>query len=138
MDKHNLYFAYLPARLDRQVHLGAVNQALAAPIICLFWLFFFSVLRTGKTHPSNNYFIVITSDNFTCNCFDSLYVCFCFSGFMAATSLFTLVVLCVTIFIGISHTCFGHFKYLSPHNYVVRSFCVCIYLLPCLLRKNEL
>ncbi|KAB5542088.1 hypothetical protein PHYPO_G00087430 [Pangasianodon hypophthalmus] len=87
VDKHNLYFAYLPARLDRQVHLGAVNQALAAPIICLFWLYFFSVLRTG---------------------------------FMAATSLFTLVVLCVTIFIAISYTCFGHFKYLSPHNYAVK------------------
>ncbi|MCJ8743147.1 hypothetical protein PDJAM_G00090340 [Pangasius djambal] len=87
VDKHNLYFAYLPARLDRQVHLGAVNQALAAPIICLFWLYFFSVLR---------------------------------AGFMAATSLFTLVVLCVTIFIAISYTCFGHFKYLSPHNYVVK------------------
>ncbi|XP_060758804.1 CSC1-like protein 1 isoform X2 [Neoarius graeffei] len=87
VDKHNLYFAYLPARLDRQVHLGAVNQALAAPIICLFWLYFFSLLRTG---------------------------------FTAATSLFTLVVLCVTIIIGISYTCFGHFKYLSPHNYVVK------------------
>lgn len=87
VDKHNLYFAYLPARLDRQVHLGAVNQALAAPIICLFWLFFFSVLRTG---------------------------------FMADTSLFTLVVLCMTIFICISYTCFGHFKYLSPHNYNVK------------------
>ncbi|XP_036433047.1 LOW QUALITY PROTEIN: CSC1-like protein 1 [Colossoma macropomum] len=87
VDKHNLYFAYLPACLDRQVHLGAVNQALAAPIICLFWLYFFSLLRTG---------------------------------FMADTSLFTLVVLCVTIFICIGYTCFGHFKYLSPHNYVVR------------------
>ncbi|XP_047660008.1 CSC1-like protein 1 isoform X1 [Tachysurus fulvidraco] len=87
VDKHNLYFAFLPARLDRQVHLGAVNQALAAPIICLFWLYFFSVLR---------------------------------AGFMAATSLFTLVVVCVTIFIGICYTCFGHFKYLSPHNYVVK------------------
>uniref|UniRef100_A0A8C2B674 Transmembrane protein 63A n=1 Tax=Cyprinus carpio TaxID=7962 RepID=A0A8C2B674_CYPCA len=86
VDKHNLYFAYLPARLDRQVHLGAVNQALAAPIICLMWLYFFSVIRTG---------------------------------FMTATSLFTLVVLCVTIFICISYTCFGHFKYLSPHNYNV-------------------
>lgn len=50
VDKHNLYFAYLPARLDRQVHLGAVNQALAAPIICLMWLYFFSVLRTGNVH----------------------------------------------------------------------------------------
>ncbi|XP_058273713.1 CSC1-like protein 1 isoform X1 [Hemibagrus wyckioides] len=87
VDKHNLYFTYLPAHLDRQVHLGAVNQALAAPIICLFWLYFFSLLKTG---------------------------------FMAATSLFTLVVLCVTIFIGIGYTCFGHFKYFSPHNYVVK------------------
>ncbi|KAM6954000.1 CSC1-like protein 1 [Aplochiton taeniatus] len=86
VDKHNLYFTYLPARLDRQVHLGAVNHALAAPIICLIWLYFFSVLRTG---------------------------------FMADTSLFTLVVLCITVFICISYTCFGQFKYLSPHNYVV-------------------
>ncbi|KAA8583151.1 hypothetical protein FQN60_015697, partial [Etheostoma spectabile] len=87
VDKHNLYFAYLPARLDHQVHLGAVNQALAAPIICLIWLYFFSVLR---------------------------------AGFWTSTSLFTLVVLCITVFICISYTCFGHFKYLSPHNYAVK------------------
>lgn len=87
VDKHNLYFAFLPARLDRQVHLGAVNQALAAPIICLIWLYFFSVLRTG---------------------------------FMADTSLFTLVVMFITVFICLSYTCFGYFKYLSPHNYVVK------------------
>ncbi|XP_061098396.1 CSC1-like protein 1 [Conger conger] len=87
VDKHNLYFAYLPTRLDRQVHLGAVNQAMAAPIICLLWLYFFSVIRTG---------------------------------FMADTSLFTLIVLCVTIFICIGYSCFGHFKYLSPHNYNVK------------------
>ncbi|KAF0023324.1 hypothetical protein F2P81_023954 [Scophthalmus maximus] len=86
VDKHNLHFAYLPTRLDRQVHLEAVNQALAAPIICLIWLYFFSVLRTG---------------------------------FWAPTSLFTLVVLCITVFICLSYTCFGHFKYLSPHNYAV-------------------
>uniref|UniRef100_A0A4W6EMJ9 Transmembrane protein 63A n=1 Tax=Lates calcarifer TaxID=8187 RepID=A0A4W6EMJ9_LATCA len=87
VDKHNLYFAYLPARLDRQVHLAAVNQALAAPIICLIWLYFFSVLRTG---------------------------------FFTSTSLFTLVVLCITVFICISYSCFGHFKYLSPHNSAVK------------------
>ncbi|XP_029984941.1 CSC1-like protein 1 [Sphaeramia orbicularis] len=87
VDKHNLYFAYLPARLDRQVHMGAVNQALAAPLICLIWLYFFSVLRTG---------------------------------FWAPTSLFTLVVLCITVFICVSYTCFGLFKYLSPHNYAVK------------------
>ncbi|XP_070705416.1 CSC1-like protein 1 [Pempheris klunzingeri] len=84
VDKYNLYFAYLPASLDRQVHLVAVNQALAAPIICLIWLYFFSVLRTG---------------------------------FWYSTSMFTLVVLCLTVFISVSYTCFGHFKYLSPRNY---------------------
>ncbi|XP_041831990.1 CSC1-like protein 1 [Melanotaenia boesemani] len=87
VDRHNLYFAYLPTRLDHKVHQGAVNQALAAPIICLIWLYFFSVLR---------------------------------AGFWISTSLFTLVVLCITVFICISCTCFGHFKYLSPHNYAVK------------------
>ncbi|XP_028253024.1 CSC1-like protein 1 [Parambassis ranga] len=87
VDRHNMYFAYLPARLNRQVHLAAVSQALAAPIICLIWLYFFSVLR---------------------------------AGFWTSTSLFTLVVLCFTVFICVSYTCFGHFKYLSPHNYVVK------------------
>uniref|UniRef100_A0A8C7VPX6 Transmembrane protein 63A n=1 Tax=Oncorhynchus mykiss TaxID=8022 RepID=A0A8C7VPX6_ONCMY len=78
VDKHNLYFAYLPGRLDRQVHLGAVNQALAAPIICLIWLYFFSVLRTGNAHlPARVKAQFLT------------------------------------------YTCFGHFKYLSPHNYKV-------------------
>uniref|UniRef100_A0A3Q1BDD7 Transmembrane protein 63A n=1 Tax=Amphiprion ocellaris TaxID=80972 RepID=A0A3Q1BDD7_AMPOC len=86
VDRHNLYFAYLPTRLNRQVHLGAVNQALAAPIICLIWLYFFSVLR---------------------------------AGFWRSTSLFTLVVLCITVFFCLGYTCFGHFKYLSPHNYAV-------------------
>uniref|UniRef100_A0A8C7YLA0 Transmembrane protein 63A n=1 Tax=Oryzias sinensis TaxID=183150 RepID=A0A8C7YLA0_9TELE len=86
VDRHNLYFAYLPTRLDHQVHMGAVDQALAAPIICLIWLYFFSVLR---------------------------------AGFWTSTSLFTLVVLCVTVFICVGFTCFGHFKHLSPHNYTV-------------------
>ncbi|XP_026197331.1 CSC1-like protein 1 [Anabas testudineus] len=87
VDKHNLYFAYLPAYLDHQVHMAAVNQALAAPIICLIWIYFFSVLRTGFKTP---------------------------------TSLFTLVVLCITVFICVSYTCFGYFKYLSPHNDAVK------------------
>ncbi|KAG7275619.1 hypothetical protein CRUP_021946 [Coryphaenoides rupestris] len=40
--------------------------------------------------------------------------------FMADTSLFTLVVLCITIFIAMGYKCFGNFKYLSPHNYSVK------------------
>ena len=44
---------------------------------------------------------------------------------MADTSLFTLVVMCITIFICIGYTCFGHFKYLSPHNYVESGRAAC-------------
>jgi len=33
--------------------------------------------------------------------------------------MFTLVVLIITIVVCLSHVCFGHFKYLSAHNYKV-------------------
>ncbi|XP_043543207.1 CSC1-like protein 2 isoform X5 [Chiloscyllium plagiosum] len=84
VDRYNLYYAYLPAKLDKKIHSGAVNQVVAAPILCLLCLLFFSTVRTG---------------------------------FLAATSMFTFVVLVVTIVICLSHVCFGHFKYLSAHNY---------------------
>lgn len=48
VDRHNLYFVYLPAKLEKRIHFAAVNQALAAPILCLFWLYFFSFLRLGE------------------------------------------------------------------------------------------
>uniref|UniRef100_A0A7N6F6X6 Transmembrane protein 63Ba n=1 Tax=Anabas testudineus TaxID=64144 RepID=A0A7N6F6X6_ANATE len=85
-DRYNMYYAYLPSKLDKKIHSGAVNQVVAAPILCLFWLLFFSTVR---------------------------------SGFSAATSMFTFVVLIITIIICLSHVCFGHFKYLSAHNYKV-------------------
>ncbi|XP_014907197.1 CSC1-like protein 2 isoform X1 [Poecilia latipinna] len=83
-DRYNMYYAYLPTKLDKKIHYGAVNQVVAAPILCLFWLLFFSTVR---------------------------------SGFTASTSMFTFVVLIITIVICLSHVCFGHFKYLSAHNY---------------------
>uniref|UniRef100_A0AAQ5ZZ02 Transmembrane protein 63Ba n=1 Tax=Amphiprion ocellaris TaxID=80972 RepID=A0AAQ5ZZ02_AMPOC len=87
-DRYNMYYAYLPSKLDKKIHSGAVNQVVAAPILCLFWLLFFSTVR---------------------------------SGFSAATSMFTFVVLIITIIICLSHVCFGHFKYLSAHNYKIDS-----------------
>lgn len=48
VDRYNMYYAYLPAKLDKKIHSGAVNQVVAAPILCLFWLLFFSTVRTGK------------------------------------------------------------------------------------------
>uniref|UniRef100_A0A669EEI4 Transmembrane protein 63B n=1 Tax=Oreochromis niloticus TaxID=8128 RepID=A0A669EEI4_ORENI len=87
VDRYNMYYAYLPSKLDKKIHSGAVTQVVAAPILCLFWLLFFSTVRTGFDTP---------------------------------TSMFTLVVLIVTIVVCLSHVCFGHFKYLSAHNYKVR------------------
>ncbi|XP_041947940.1 CSC1-like protein 1 [Alosa sapidissima] len=49
VDKHNLYYACEHSYLDRQVHLEAVNLAMAAPIICLIWLYLFSALQEGFT-----------------------------------------------------------------------------------------
>ncbi|KAG7275667.1 hypothetical protein CRUP_009633, partial [Coryphaenoides rupestris] len=45
-DRYNMYYAYLPSKLDKKIHSGAVNQVVAAPILCLFWLLFFSTVRT--------------------------------------------------------------------------------------------
>uniref|UniRef100_A0A672PVF1 Transmembrane protein 63B n=1 Tax=Sinocyclocheilus grahami TaxID=75366 RepID=A0A672PVF1_SINGR len=88
VDRYNMYYAYLPSKLDKKIHSGAVNQVVAAPILCLFWLLFFSTVRTG---------------------------------FVAPTSMFTFVVLIITIIICLSHVVFGHFRYLSAHNYKVRN-----------------
>ncbi|MEE6527674.1 hypothetical protein FKM82_029228, partial [Ascaphus truei] len=88
VDRYNLYYAYLPAKLDKKIHSAAVSQVVAAPILCLFWLLFFSTMRTG---------------------------------FLTSTSMFTFVVLVITILICLCHVCFGHFKYLSAHNYRVTS-----------------
>ncbi|XP_014453574.1 CSC1-like protein 1 isoform X1 [Alligator mississippiensis] len=86
VDRHNLYYAFLPAKLEKKIHFAAVNQALAAPILCLFWLFFFSFLRLG---------------------------------FKAPTTMFTFLVVSITIVVCLAYTCFGCFKYLSPLNYKI-------------------
>lgn len=46
-------------------------------------------------------------------------LCSSITGFLAPTSMFTFVVLVITIVICLCHVCFGHFKYLSAHNYKV-------------------
>ncbi|XP_026978117.1 CSC1-like protein 1 isoform X4 [Sagmatias obliquidens] len=105
VDRHNLYFAYLPAKLEKRIHFAAVNQALAAPILCLFWLYFFSFLRLGLKAP---------------------------------LTVFTFLVLLLTILVCLAYTCFGCFKHLSPLNYkrvlvqedwfclIIASFCCCL------------
>lgn len=42
--------------------------------------------------------------------------------------MFTFIVLIITIIICLSHVCFGHFKYLSAHNYKVIKYLLSILL----------
>ncbi|XP_066463739.1 calcium permeable stress-gated cation channel 1 isoform X1 [Eleutherodactylus coqui] len=50
-DRYNIYYAYIPTKLSPSLHAAAARQLLAAPILCIFWLLFFSFLRLGSTHP---------------------------------------------------------------------------------------
>ena len=51
VDRYNMYYAYLPSNLTKKIHSAAVTQVVAAPILCLFWLLFFSTVRTGEPRP---------------------------------------------------------------------------------------
>ncbi|XP_069743922.1 CSC1-like protein 2 isoform X2 [Narcine bancroftii] len=53
VDRYNLYYTYLPAKLNQRLHTAVVKQAATAPIICLIWLLFFSILRGGLTAPTS-------------------------------------------------------------------------------------
>lgn len=46
-DRYNMYYSYAPTKLNEQIHMTAVYQAIFAPLLGLFWMLFFSVLRLG-------------------------------------------------------------------------------------------
>ncbi|GAA6096546.1 calcium permeable stress-gated cation channel 1 isoform X1 [Tachysurus ichikawai] len=51
VDRYNIYYAYIPTKLSQHIHSAAIKQVLVAPILCMFWLLFFSVLRLGPMRP---------------------------------------------------------------------------------------
>ncbi|XP_030070672.1 calcium permeable stress-gated cation channel 1 isoform X2 [Microcaecilia unicolor] len=62
VDRYNIYYAYVPAKLSQQIHSAAVSQVIVAPILCIFWLLFFSVLRLGPVRPITLFtFVVLLS-----------------------------------------------------------------------------
>ncbi|TRY58369.1 hypothetical protein DNTS_034211 [Danionella cerebrum] len=69
VDRYNIYYAYIPTKLNQRIHSAAVSQVVLAPILCIFWLLFFSVLRLGPAHP------------ITLFTFISLLCCIAFSSF---------------------------------------------------------
>ncbi|MBV94602.1 Calcium permeable stress-gated cation channel 1, partial [Eschrichtius robustus] len=49
-DRYNMYYSYAPTKLNEQIHMAAVHQAVFAPLLGLFWMLFFSILRLGPLH----------------------------------------------------------------------------------------
>lgn len=47
-DRYNMYYSYAPTKLNEQIHMAAVYQAIFAPLLGLFWMLFFSILRLGR------------------------------------------------------------------------------------------
>lgn len=47
VDRYNIYYAYVPTKLNQRIHKAAISQVILAPILCMFWLLFFSMLRLG-------------------------------------------------------------------------------------------
>ncbi|XP_071069854.1 calcium permeable stress-gated cation channel 1 isoform X2 [Dasypus novemcinctus] len=49
-DRYNMYYSYAPTKLNEQIHMAAIYQAIFAPLLGLFWMLFFSILRLGSLH----------------------------------------------------------------------------------------
>ncbi|XP_053457770.1 calcium permeable stress-gated cation channel 1 isoform X2 [Nycticebus coucang] len=49
-DRYNMYYSFAPTKLNEQIHMAAVSQAIFAPLLGLFWMLFFSILRLGVLH----------------------------------------------------------------------------------------
>uniref|UniRef100_A0A8C0AAX2 Transmembrane protein 63C n=1 Tax=Bos mutus grunniens TaxID=30521 RepID=A0A8C0AAX2_BOSMU len=49
-DRYNMYYSYAPTKLNEQIHMAAIHQAIFAPLLGLVWMLFFSILRLGSQH----------------------------------------------------------------------------------------
>lgn len=47
VDRYNIFFAYAPSRINRNIHISAINFVMIACLILQLTLFFFSLLRHG-------------------------------------------------------------------------------------------
>uniref|UniRef100_A0AAX7U3H0 Transmembrane protein 63C n=1 Tax=Astatotilapia calliptera TaxID=8154 RepID=A0AAX7U3H0_ASTCA len=63
VDRYNIYYAYVPTKLNQRIHRAAISQVIVAPILCMFWLLFFSVLRLGPMHPITLFTLVDLLDD---------------------------------------------------------------------------
>ncbi|KAH0620469.1 hypothetical protein JD844_020970 [Phrynosoma platyrhinos] len=69
VDRYNIYYVYIPTKLNQRIHSAAINQVVVAPILCMFWLLFFSVLRLGPVHPITIFTCVVLLSCIFCSIF---------------------------------------------------------------------
>uniref|UniRef100_A0A8D0CWS4 Transmembrane protein 63C n=1 Tax=Sander lucioperca TaxID=283035 RepID=A0A8D0CWS4_SANLU len=60
VDRYNIYYAYVPTKLSQRIHRAAISQVILAPILCMFWLLFFSMLRLGTLSLSTFYPVTVS------------------------------------------------------------------------------
>ncbi|XP_048341377.1 calcium permeable stress-gated cation channel 1 isoform X1 [Sphaerodactylus townsendi] len=72
VDRYNIYYVYIPTKLNQRIHSAAVSQVVVAPILCMFWLLFFSILRLGLIRPITLFTCVVL---FCCILFSFLGLC---------------------------------------------------------------
>ncbi|XP_064621129.1 calcium permeable stress-gated cation channel 1-like [Lineus longissimus] len=50
VDRYNIYFAYGPSKIDKDIHASAINFVIVAVILLQFNVVFFTILRSEKMH----------------------------------------------------------------------------------------
>jgi calcium permeable stress-gated cation channel len=48
VDRYNLYFAYLPTKVDKRIHKTAITFTIASLIMLQFSIFFFIAVKNRK------------------------------------------------------------------------------------------
>ena len=90
VDKYNIYFAYGPSRISKNIHATAVNFVIVSIVLLQLILLFFSVVRQGIDKPR---------------------------------SIYSLVLLCITVLVFFTHLSLDWFKDISPIEYKVGGGC---------------
>ena len=109
VDRYNIYFAYNPSKIDRDIHFSAVNFVIVAGFLLQLFVLFFAYLRSSKTRfllPVHLSWFPVSIASFV-------------SGEKNAMVVFLI---CATFFNGFllfGRCCFGWFKGLSPIKYRV-------------------
>ena len=47
VDRYNIYFVYMPSKIDQKIHNSAINFVIISVILLQICVLFFTFLRTG-------------------------------------------------------------------------------------------